>query len=454
MAYDPQTFEARKRKYSTFFSQKDPGVLSANLNRLVGAFSPEEKQQIWADSGQTTPFVPVNTTKRKNRWANRFNGWSEPDGTGRRYQIGGQPATADQVAQAAAAGNAATLNQQTTNPSPNGNGQTIPVPTPSFNGGGLSTPGMGMNESNPAGISPPGMGTGGATGLIGQAVNRLGFNNKDYGYDPSLGTVNAATDTVEGRMNGLLGRASQYVIRARNSAAQAMNARGGLNTSMAAGAGEAAAIDSALPIATADAGMYSNQRLANQSATNAARESGSVEANKSYLLQMSGQINAQLENLKSRNISQLSAQEAQQLQTLTAQKGDIDRRLQELVGSQSADLQAQRYGFESGLQGERNAQTLALEEIQGVNRKDLQASATYGQLSSSYSNAVNNIMSNPDTTPAQKQNAVTALSGVYKSQLIALGGISEIDIAGLLDWSSPENNITVDPNAVSPRKKN
>lgn len=49
--------------------------------------------------------MPQMPDVRKNRWANRFNGWSAPDGTGRRYSVGGQPSTAAAVSQSVAATN-------------------------------------------------------------------------------------------------------------------------------------------------------------------------------------------------------------------------------------------------------------------------------------------------------------------------------------------------------------
>lgn len=61
---------------------------------------------------------------------------------------------------------------------------------------------------------------------------------------------------VSNQLSRLLEQDSPWMQRARLRATQAMNSRGLMNSSMAAGAGEAAAIDSALPIAQADAGTF------------------------------------------------------------------------------------------------------------------------------------------------------------------------------------------------------
>lgn len=426
------SFEDRKNKYGTYLRTKDPGQLATNLNRLVGAFTLDEKAKIWADSGQTTPFVPVQQAAPKSRWANRFNGWSEPDGAGRRYQVGGQPATVAEVASGYPA-------------SPSSPNPAVPL-------GNLSAAAaqpVPKQPVNPSawGITPPNTGNT-VTGLIGGAVNRSSFKNSDYGYTPEIGTVNSQTDTVQGQLAGLLSKSSPYITRARTSAAQLMNARGGLNSSMAAGAGEAAAIDAGLPIANADAGIFSAQRMANQSATNLARESGSVEANKDYLLQKSGEINSQLENLRAKNISQLSAQEAQQLQTLTAQKGVIDRQLQELVGSQQAGLQTQRLDTQTAwnttqqeadraLQVLRGEQSTELANIEAANRMLLQTSQSAAQLSATNAAAVQAIMADPNTKPEQKQTAVNQQLSLYRSGLSIIGGVGNADLLGLLDFTPP-----------------
>jgi len=87
---------------------------------------------------------------------------------------------------------------------------------------------------------------------------------------PTTQNVDAITQevqpdsTVKGQMEGLLSEGSQYMDLARQGAKEYANARGLLNSSIAAGAGERAAIESALPIAQQDAGTYNQQSLANQ----------------------------------------------------------------------------------------------------------------------------------------------------------------------------------------------
>jgi hypothetical protein len=71
-------------------------------------------------------------------------------------------------------------------------------------------------------------------------------------------------ETVSGQLNKLLADDSKYIQSARNAAMTTANQRGLLNSSIAAGSGERAAIDAALPIATSDANVYSQSGLSAQ----------------------------------------------------------------------------------------------------------------------------------------------------------------------------------------------
>lgn len=87
-------------------------------------------------------------------------------------------------------------------------------------------------------------------------------------YTPVSAQVNRSTDTAAGQIQSLLAEGSPVLNRARSLAEQRANGRGLINSSISAGAGTAAMIDAATGIGTSDAGIYSQQRLANQQAAN------------------------------------------------------------------------------------------------------------------------------------------------------------------------------------------
>ena len=84
---------------------------------------------------------------------------------------------------------------------------------------------------------------------------------------PVMGAV-SSDSLIEDRLVKLLGSDSPLIARARQKAAENATARGLQNSSMAVQAGEAAAFDAALPIATGDATTYARQDLTNQDVTN------------------------------------------------------------------------------------------------------------------------------------------------------------------------------------------
>lgn len=86
------------------------------------------------------------------------------------------------------------------------------------------------------------------------------INPTDVAFDETQG--------VAGRINSLISQGSPLFESAQTRARQRMAASGMLNSTMANQAGEQALLDTALPIAQADAGLSQQQRLANQGARN------------------------------------------------------------------------------------------------------------------------------------------------------------------------------------------
>ncbi len=80
-------------------------------------------------------------------------------------------------------------------------------------------------------------------------------------FDPQTGKWEYESADVGKQLTGLLGKSSPYLTAARTGAMKTANSRGLLNSSIAAGAGENAAIKSALPIASQNADQISQQNL-------------------------------------------------------------------------------------------------------------------------------------------------------------------------------------------------
>lgn len=124
-----------------------------------------------------------------------------------------------------------------------------------------------------------------ATGVLAKAaelVQAPKLNMPDWASNPASADLGSMAGTMQGptsytpssdalvadRLGKLLDGGSDYLTRVRTRAAQAQNAMGTLNSSMAIGAGEAAAIDAALPIAQQDASTYATSQRDNAQAAN------------------------------------------------------------------------------------------------------------------------------------------------------------------------------------------
>lgn len=80
-------------------------------------------------------------------------------------------------------------------------------------------------------------------------------------------------------LNQLIDADSPYIQRAKAKAAEATNARGLMNSSIGVGAGVAAGIDAASPIAQSDASLYENTRNQNQAAQNSTSQFNAGQSN-------------------------------------------------------------------------------------------------------------------------------------------------------------------------------
>jgi len=145
-----------------------------------------------------------------------------------------------------------------------------------------------FNPYDPAQITD-GAVAGGYEGYTPETIEAQNIGEYE-GYDPAnvdvaltgeyipyeVGTVESGTgqgaavtgdidveNTVESRLSGLLSRSSDYMRRAETKADQQVNRRGLLNSSIAVGASQAAAIDAALPIAQQDSSQAAGLQLAN-----------------------------------------------------------------------------------------------------------------------------------------------------------------------------------------------
>jgi len=191
-------------------------------------------------------------------------------------------------------------------------------------------------------------------------------------FDPVQRQVNAAQDTTSGQLQTILAQDSPLMQQARAQAKQGMAARGLVNSSMAQGAGVAAMLEKATPIAAADASTYFNQGITNQNAANTGGQFNAGQQNTFGLQKGSQEFQAgQLASQQGFTATQAGLEREQQSklqvaqQTFTGAQSALDRAQQtaltdKSIAAQNA-LQKAQQDFTSAQAGLDRAQQTALQ---------------------------------------------------------------------------------------------
>jgi hypothetical protein len=247
-------------------------------------------------------------------------------------------------------------------------------------------------------------------GLIEDEASKVSTDNvleKDFAtatttkIDPAQHTVNAGLETVSGQLDKVLSNDSPVLQRARARSTETANSRGLVNSTMAAQAGEAAVIDAAMPIAAADANVYNTSSMYNTQAQNAALTQNAAESN------VTSRVNAGAANQQG-NMGYAAELEG----GLIELRGNVESALQELRGGQAVQLANIEAQYKQLMQANSSVASLFTESMQ--------------QLSS--------ILRDPTTSAAQKESATTAQMQLLESSLAAAGAISNMDLLALLDF--------------------
>ena len=170
-------------------------------------------------------------------------------------------------------------------------------------------------------------------------------------FAPQERQVNAATETTSGQLNTLMQEDNPLMQMARAQAKQGMAQRGLVNSSMAQGAGVAAMLEKATPIAQSNAVTYANQALTNQQAVNVGGQFNAGEQNE-FGLQTGQQKFTAAQNLLNQNFTSAQAQLDRAQQTALADKS---------IGAQEA-LQKAQQKFDQAENALNRSQQTALQE--------------------------------------------------------------------------------------------
>lgn len=258
------------------------------------------------------------------------------------------------------------------------------------------------------------------TDILGNKIQTANMST----FSPETRAINPENETVSGQLDQILKQDNPYVARRRSSADGVSNARGLINSTMGVQAGEAAAIDAALPIAQQNASIYGQASKDNMDATNTALQFNAGSKNQG------AQFNASAQNQFTK-----AEQDAAIQKEAIASTGEQQRQTQAAGSVQQKELQASGAAFESALQQVKGDQATNLANIEANYRTLIQASASAQTFFTAMSNNISAVLANTDTTAEQKQSAVDKITQVMNNGLTVIGSISNLDLAGLLDFS-------------------
>jgi hypothetical protein len=262
--------------------------------------------------------------------------------------------------------------------------------------------------------------------------------------------VNAPTETAAGQVDSILSKDSPLMQRARTLATQQMAQRGLVNSSMAQGAGVAAMIDRATPLAQQDAQTYSQRALANMEATNQAGLFNTGQTNQMFQFgkDIESRFGLQGEAQKFQTGERLGAQEfaAGQNQIQLAfnekmallQESGMDFRQARDIASREAIVQLEQAGVTNRFDQELalKSDMFNIEQINAERRQIIQndfelqklgiqinannqsiPTAFAANISNTTMQGVNAILADGNLDPAAKQGAIDNLVKYANAQI-------------------------------------
>ena len=232
-------------------------------------------------------------------------------------------------------------------------------------------------------------------------------------------------ETVAGQLNDLLNQDSTYMQSAKANAMAQANSRGLLNSSMAVGASQKAAIDSSLPIAQADANINANAGQEAQQAGHQAQLTG-----------YQGEVNAGLQTLQSDEARKTAA--AQGLIQTTTNQQNIDANVKLQQQAKLADFTLQTQLKQMGLD-------LDYAKLDADQRKEM--TNILGPMSQQLMSEKQKIMAIPDSQMGRdtKLNWINQLDSDFQRQYNIVAAVSGVQ----LTWQNATGGVNYQPPAAN-----
>jgi len=243
--------------------------------------------------------------------------------------------------------------------------------------------------------------------------------------EDGLLTVDQDKSTVAGQLTSLLDTDSPYIQQARLQGERDAAGRGMLNSSMAAGASQAAAIQAAQPIAAQDAQTYAKAQAVEQAAT--------IENNK-----------IQVEGIVSGGLSDQANAAA-----------GADQRVQNIFTAEIAGADAGAKAILTGYQQSNNLfiQEMAANDASMLQDKQLTAdkinlgTTLAAGFMQNYAVSLENLMTDPEFLALGEEagnHAVAELQGIARGGMRLTGELLGVDLTDIADNALPAPDLLID----------
>lgn len=293
-------------------------------------------------------------------------------------------------------------------------------------------------------------------------------NNVDFAKSmATTGTVGEKS-TVQGQLGTILASGSPLLSRARTDSNAAYAERGLNNSSIGVQAGEEAVIRTALPIAQQDAQTYATQDLTNQNDVNTFAQQGLAQSYTDFNNDKSNAFTAG-ENQLSRE-SQRTLQNDQNLftsgesaldrtqktelfdkdQAFQTSENELNRYLQkdlqtdqqQFSSEQSLLTDDRRNTYDTAAAAEKAKTDLAFYDIKLADDKAAQKESLAMNITATYTDTINKILSDPNMTPSQAGAAKRIADENYRLNASMAKEIFGVDISAFAPTTTTVSGTT------------
>jgi hypothetical protein len=232
-------------------------------------------------------------------------------------------------------------------------------------------------------------------------------------YKGEVGELNYDyEDSVEGRLAGILEADSPLMQLARTDANQAAAKKGLLNSSLAVGAAQEGVMRTALPIATSDATNANQLKALSFSAQQDLEKIAANISGDLRLIQEKGYIDSMLNDQQNKAI--------------------IDQI--KLTGYVDSILKRMDYTLDTRSQELAHEQDLITASVNAEYQNLLQTNSLAAQYTNTHTQAITNVLLDPNMTSDQKNSAIAKLNQDWQAGLAIISMTSGLDYGDVVEF--------------------